>query len=149
MALTTCPHCGRTISDMANICPNCGHVVRNIKSENGEPLRYIAQHKKTPVSSYTPTTSTPSNTSERLKIWAIVFSILASLSLGRGLYLKNVYENSEYSYIDNVNSYVGGDAYNYIINGTYFAGFMALSGALYICATGLFCTSLLINHKDK
>ncbi len=32
------------------------------------------------------------------------------------------------------NAYVGGDIYNYIINGTYFAGFFAFSGAMYDCA---------------
>ncbi len=65
-------------------------------------------------------------------------------------YIKN-YSSSDYyyDYDDNVNAYVGGDAYNYIINGTYFAGFMALTGTMYLCATGLFCTSLLLNNKKQ
>ncbi len=42
------------------------------------------------------------------------------------------YSNSENYYIPNVNAYVGGDAYNYIINGTYFTAF-----AVYAVGCGL------------
>lgn len=59
-------------------------------------------------------------------ILGIVFCII-------GFDKKNNYYNSENYYKLNVNSYVGGDAYNYIINGTYFAGFLALGGAMFIC----------------
>lgn len=46
----------------------------------------------------------------------------------------NYYHSEGYSSLD-VNAYVGGDAYNFIINGTYFAGYCALGGALLICGT--------------
>ena len=59
-------------------------------------------------------------------ILGIVFCII-------GFDKKNNYYSSENFYSLNVNAYVGGDAYNYIINGTYFAGYLALAGALFTC----------------
>lgn len=58
---------------------------------------------------------------------AIVFAItliIGLVSLFTAYEKKDNYYNSEdYSSL-NKNSYVGGDAYNYIINGTYFTGYM-------------------------
>lgn len=84
-----------------------------------------------------------------MKLFALIIALIATGLLCRGLYFKNVYKNSDSTYIENENAYVGGDAYNYIINGTYFSGFMALSGAMYICATGLFCTALILESNKK
>ena len=89
-----------------------------------------------------------------LTIAALILAIIGTCFLIKGFHVKNVYKNYSssdyyYDYDDNVNAYVGGDAYNYIINGTYFAGFMALTGTMYLCATGLFCTSLLLNNKKQ
>jgi ribosomal protein L37E len=33
MALTTCPECGKEISDQADLCPHCGYAVRRIRVE--------------------------------------------------------------------------------------------------------------------
>lgn len=57
---------------------------------------------------------------------AILLLIISGLCIGRGFYYKNVYRNSESFSSRNVNAYVGGDAYNYIINGTYFVGFVTM-----------------------
>ena len=41
------------------------------------------------------------------------------------------YRNSNTSYYSkSVNAYVGGDAYNYIINACYFTGYVSLGGCL-------------------
>ena len=93
-------------------------------------------------------------TAEEKTIAALILAIIGTCFLIKGFHVKNVYKNYSssdyyYDYDDNVNAYVGGDAYNYIINGTYFAGFMALTGTMYLCATGLFCTSLLLNNKKQ
>lgn len=58
--------------------------------------------------------------------------IAALGSLGMGFYKMFAYENSEYSFGTKTNVYVGGDAYNYIINGTYATGFFVLFGAFLI-----------------
>lgn len=63
---------------------------------------------------------------------SIAFALIAVIFFGLGLNKKNTYD--EYG----ANAYVNGDAYNYIINGTYFAGYMAISGACLIVAAIMF-----------
>lgn len=86
-----------------------------------------------------------------LTILTIVFIILGILFAGIGFHKMLVYEGSEYSWRESKNAYVGGDAYNYIINGTYFSGFSALSGAMFICA--VICLEnllkLMVAGEDK
>ena len=48
-----------------------------------------------------------------------------------------------------LNAYVGGDAYNYIINGTYFAGYLALGGACGLASIMLLCTSSIVNSRNS
>lgn len=132
--LIKCPNCGDSISNQASHCPHCGAVV---KKQSIMPL------------------ATSKNNTKWLLVMAIILAILGSCFLFRGFYVKNKYANNlvnndSYDDRDNINAYVGGDAYNYIINGTYFTGFMALSGSMYICATGLLCTFLIMyNSKGE
>lgn len=42
------------------------------------------------------------------------------------------------------NAYVGGDAYNYIINGTYFSGYSALCGGLLAASGASFSAGMVI-----
>ncbi len=71
---------------------------------------------------------------DKFKILAAVFLVLSIMFSIFAFYKLLVYENSDYHTEDNKNAYVNGDAYNYIINGTYFAGFASLSGACLICS---------------
>lgn len=50
-------------------------------------------------------------------------------------------------YPNYVNSYVGGDAYNYIINGTYSTSFFVIASALAIIATMFLCLYLLTKKE--
>ena len=56
----------------------------------------------------------------------------AVVSLVMGFYKMFVYENPESYFLDSKNAYVGGDSYNYIINGTYATGYFVLFGSLLI-----------------
>jgi len=72
-------------------------------------------------------------------IIAVILLILSAVAYYKGYDCKTNYHNSEWK---TENAYVGGDAYNYIINGTYFTGFMVLSascglGAIILLSTGL------------
>lgn len=72
---------------------------------------------------------------------------ISGFLIWKGFDYKDNYRNSEDYFSTSVNAYVGGDAYNYIINGTYFTGFMVLAGASSMCGaialgTGLVCRSL-------
>lgn len=58
------------------------------------------------------------------------------------------YNGSEYSW-ERENAYVGGDAFNYIINGTYFTGCMALGSGLLIVSSILGSAGVFLLMKEK
>ena len=68
----------------------------------------------------------------------------AVVSIGYGLSKIMMYENYGSSSL-NVNAYVGGDGYNYIINGTYATTFCALAAALAIIGS----TCFIVNAINK
>lgn len=87
------------------------------------------------------------------KSWTIVAIILILLSLifyYIGYDKVTNYENPEYSWEDSSNAYVGGDAYNYIINAEYATGSFVIAVGLDIVATLLLGFEKLINTlKDS
>jgi DMSO reductase anchor subunit len=65
-----------------------------------------------------------------MKYLAVIFYVLAVICVGVGFHKIHVYENpdSEFAFADKaVNAYVGGDAYNYIINASYATGYFVLA----------------------
>jgi hypothetical protein len=84
------------------------------------------------------------------KIISAIFYLIGSVFIGSGFYKLLVYKNydgSKYPSLaeDNVNAYVGGDAYNYIIN-------MGFATSLFIMA--LICvviasTFLILEKMDE
>ncbi|MBD9158704.1 MAG: hypothetical protein EGQ16_02520 [Clostridiales bacterium] len=75
---------------------------------------------------------------------AIIMLIAGLICIGLGFYKILNYHNSNYS---TINVYVGGDAYNYIINGTYFSGYVSLGGNL--IATSAILIAAWIGLKIK
>ncbi len=71
------------------------------------------------------------------KVLSVVSFIFSGISLFMGFFKMFVYENGDYYPYDTVNAYVGGDAYNYIINGTYATAFFVLAGTFLLAAIGL------------
>lgn len=65
----------------------------------------------------------------KLRTFAIILLIASIVFCSIGFYKKDVYDGDGYF---SPNAYVGGDAYNYIINGTYFAGYCVLGGCAFI-----------------
>lgn len=70
-----------------------------------------------------------------LLILSLLFFISGTYCIYEGFDKKDHYSQGEFSWSKNVNAYVGGDAYNYIINSTYFAGYCALGGAMFVCGS--------------
>lgn len=67
-----------------------------------------------------------------------IFSFLLSVaSLFMGFYKMYVYDLGEHYPYEPKNAYVGGDAYNYIINGTYSTAFFVLATGLLVFGIGL------------
>lgn len=76
------------------------------------------------------------NISKILIILSVILLLLSIFCIGMGFDKMLRYRNSEKSYIyKSVNAYVGGDAYNYIINACYFAGYFSLGGCLLITSS--------------
>ena len=82
-------------------------------------------------------------------LFSVIGFIGAIVSVGIGFYKMFVYENvnedSYFSSSENVNAYVGGDAYNYIINGTYTTGYFVLALVFMVFA----CTLLVIKSINQ
>ena len=114
MTFTNCPECGTPLkwqdANHPTQCPNCGYSFNNnttTQNENSKKINLIS--------------------------WVIPISIFCFIIAGiffyKGYDAKNNYHNSEYYTSLNKNAYVGGDAYNYIINGTYFTGYSVIASA--------------------
>lgn len=84
----------------------------------------------------------------RLKAITVVCLCLGVIFLGMGFHKKMKYENSRYN---PVNAYVEGDAYNYVINSNYFAGYAVIGmGFLIISAiTASQLSVILVRDEDK
>ena len=64
------------------------------------------------------------------EIWGTLSAIsfiCCLIMIGLGLDKMFIYDNGEYYPFEYHNAYVGGDAYNYIINGNYATGFFVLA----------------------
>ncbi len=84
-----------------------------------------------------------------LNVLAVVFIIISVIMVFKGFDKMTNYYNSDSYYSKNVNAYVGGDAYNYIINGTYSTSYFTLAAGCMI--SGILCIvgGMIINAIDK
>ena len=82
---------------------------------------------------------------EILKYLAFCFFCASGYMLYKGYDKMTHYFSSDTYFSQNVNAYVGGDAYNYIINGNYATGFFVLSMGFLISGLLLICTYLIVN----
>ena len=87
-----------------------------------------------------------------LKVVAVIMFIIACIMLYKGYDKMTNYRSSDYSSL-NVNAYVGGDAYNFIINGNYATGFfvLAVGSAIsgFICLGTSMIMETISNTKEK
>ncbi len=88
-----------------------------------------------------------------LVMCAMVCLIVSGVFFYKAYDVKTNYYNSEDFYSLNENAYVGGDAYNYIINGTYFTGYSVI-GSAFLIGGILFITCCVnisygLNLKEK
>ncbi len=84
-----------------------------------------------------------------LLVIMVITLICGFSSMSKGFDKKDNYENYESFPSFNKNAYVGGDAYNYIINGTYFTGYCVLAGSMYIVAAVCGTSGLMLLLCDK
>ena len=92
---------------------------------------------------------------EGKKVWkylSIISYIGSLITCIKGLDKMYNYVNSEYSWIESHNAYVGGDAYNYIINGNYATGFFVLATMFALMGVGfivVYYQSKIANTVDQ
>lgn len=83
-----------------------------------------------------------------LTILAIIFFLFSCIMAYKGYDKINNYSNpdSHNPFDDYKNAYVGGDAYNFIINGTYATGYFVLVIGGMICGTICLASCQIINN---
>lgn len=76
----------------------------------------------------------------------VIFSIASLFFLYKGFDKSTNYQNDPEKSWNNINAYVGGDAYNYIINSNMATGYFVLGGAFCLSAIGC---GILITVKES
>ena len=133
MSLIKCPECGKEIENIVENSPECGCPIA--VQSTGKDRR--------------PTFAINSRLIRNVLIILSVICFIASgVFFGKGYSVKNEYYDSEDYYSLNKNAYVGGDAYNYIINGTYFTGYSVIASALLLSGIILISNSITIKIKE-
>jgi uncharacterized membrane protein YbaN (DUF454 family) len=83
-------------------------------------------------------------------IWGTIFYVHAVALFYKGVSQFEDYYMADNTYEDSVNAFVGGDAYNYIINASLQTGWFVLSAMFFISGTMFIVTgSILKAIKEK
>ena len=117
-----CPFCAEIIEDSLTQCPFCKNIQ---KISNKENLRTENKQITDKATFYEP--------SFPWKPVSILSLILCILNIMIGFYKMFIYENHSWS---QKNAYVGGDAFNYIINSNYAVGYFTLATIFAIFSIG-------------
>lgn len=128
-------------------CKKCGAMIPNGQLKCEKCGWEVPQNDQDVVSSPTEEqalTVSGQNHAEKVKTkWSVWFYLaIASLCCGAFTFYKGLDKMFRYDSGDSyphkyVNAYVGGDAYNYIINGTYATAFFVLTARFVLAAIGL------------
>lgn len=78
------------------------------------------------------------------KVGAGVSYVLCIIMISFGVHKMFVYENPESTFRESKNAYVGGDAYNYIINANYASAYFVLACFFAIIGATLVISAILI-----
>ena len=128
--LIKCKECDHDVSDKAAACPNCGAPLKDAPS-----VEFVA------VSSEGDT---------KWKRASVISFIVSALMLFEGFYKIFRYKSPDEYGSDAVNAYVGGDAYNFIINSTLPAVYFVLAGTAAIMGVGFIIAWYLSKfHRDQ
>lgn len=137
MGIMKCPECGKEIANSSSHCPECGYPI--IVENNRTKIVDIQSAKESLKS---------------LRLGLIIIAIICFLTSGvffsKSFNVKNEYYNSESYSALNKNAYVGGDAYNYIINGNYFTGYSVIASSFLLSGVMLVvsCVNVTIKMKE-
>lgn len=136
-----CKNCGAIIPNNSISCEKCGwEVPQNATATANESSESLVASSQTHAS--------PSTAKKKLSIWcwlAIASLCCGAVTLYEGFDKMFNYDSGDTYPYKYVNAYVGGDAYNYIINGTYATAFFVLTAMFVLAAIGL----MVIHYVSK
>ena len=158
---------GREINEIEKRCPECGYPMNTehkkvsfkrehslmLSSQQTNAEQSESQSDVSQLDMESAINKSPFKTLNTLKnilfVISLVFFAISIIFFYKSYNVKNEYFNSEDYPILNKNAYVGGDAYNYIINGTYFTGYSVIASSTLLSGVILFIGSTLILVKTK
>ena len=123
MKLTICSECNKEIEKTALSCPSCGCLITNDEHQE------IVHKKSDGISNdnnFSTFSTTNNNHSETLISLSAISFIVSFIFYYKGYDKLTNYSNPRSFSLESQNAYVSGDAYNYIINGTYSTSFFVL-----------------------
>ena len=139
MAVLKCSECGKEdIVESAVYCPKCGSKLKH----PDEKSVLLTSTEKPSINE----SKISFLKSLRILVCVIAFIgiVISIVFFSKAKDVKEVYHNSDYG---SKNAYVGGDAYNYIINGTYFTGYSIIGSAGMLGAIILFGNAVMLTVK--
>lgn len=152
-----CKKCGTEITREDHICTNCSYD-NSPKEEQGTEKTDTVSVPVTPAAPMpenitTPAARTNNNNgnkfdAKRLSNWC--WGSIASLMCGAFTFFMGLnkllrYDSGDSYPYEPVNAYVGGDAYNYIINGTHATAYFVLTMMFVLAAIGL----MMLHYMSK
>ena len=147
-----CKNCGQELADGVQFCPACGAEVKQVSAANGQEAISAAAANANLQPEQTETTAAATKpAAKELSNWcygAIVSAILAFVTLCMGFNKLWRYDSGDEYGFDAVNAYVGGDAYNYIINGTHAIAYFVLTTMFVLLAIGLLILHYLSQKEE-
>jgi len=84
-----------------------------------------------------------------IKTIGFVSYVISVICISMGLYKMFVYENPDSVILDSVNAYVGGDAYNFIINANYATAYFVLAAFFMIFGSSLLIMAILKKNNEE
>lgn len=91
------------------------------------------------------------NAKEKLSKWlklSILSLFCGCFTLFKGIHKLCFYDSGDRYPYEPVNAYVGGDAYNFIINGTYATSYFVLTTMFVLAAIGLVLVHYVAKQKE-
>lgn len=144
MSKTHCPKCGKEITKPMftdNICYGCGCILSSENKLISQQTEKMCDPKKSDILD-NELKSDQIFINNKIKTWtfwnitSIISFICACYTFYKGYDKLTNYYNSDYHPYKNINAYVGGDAYNYIINGNYATAYFVLTNLFVLLGVG-------------
>lgn len=139
-----CPECGTELEEGCETCTQCGFPLASQSETKGNADTPGKQMGTGGANKTHPGTGKAAIKKhgiwKKLSVWnwcSVASLVCAVVTFFKGVDRMVNYSNPDSAWGEYVNVYVGGDAYNYIINGTHATAFFVLTTMFVLAAIGL------------